>query len=111
MSSRPMSIPAEANQSFGKWLRGIRESRRVPLRAVAAAAEMDQAHLCKVELGQRLLTKKQIEAIGSFFQVDSDEIEARQIVERFRSDYSGSRAAKSAILMLHEGLATYGTEE
>lgn len=97
-----------ASQRFGEWLRGLREAKELPLRVVAAAAEMDQAHLSKVELGQRLLTAEQGNAIAKFFGIDANEIEARRIVERFRLEHADNPAAEQAINMLHEDPAIYG---
>lgn len=99
------------NVRFGVWLRGIRQSRQLPLRAVAAAAEMDQAHLSKVELGHRLLTSEQSSAIAKFFEMDAQEIEARRIVERFRIEYAGNPAAGYAINMLREDPVIYGVKK
>jgi transcriptional regulator with XRE-family HTH domain len=93
---------------FGEWLRGLRETKKVPLRVVAAAAEMDQAHLSKAELGQRLLTTEQASAIAKFFQVNETEMEARRIVEKFRTEHSDNPAAEQAVNMLHEDPASYG---
>jgi transcriptional regulator with XRE-family HTH domain len=92
---------------FGKWLRGHRESKRLPLRAIAAAAEMDQAHLSKVELGQRSLTAEQASAIAKFFGLDANETEARRIAERFRLEHAANPAAVQAINMLHEDPPIY----
>lgn len=86
----------------------MREAKALPLRVVAAAAEMDQAHLSKVELGQRLLTTEQARAIAKFFGIDSKEVEARRIVERFRLEHADNPAAEQAINMLHEDPAIYG---
>ncbi len=44
---------------LGEWLRELREQRDLPLRAVADAADMDLAHLHKIEVGQRLPTEEQ----------------------------------------------------
>jgi len=98
-------------QRFGEWLRGLRESQELPLRVVAAAAEMDQAHLSKVELGQRLLTTEQACAIAKFFAVSENEIEARRIVEKFRLEHADNPAAEQAINMLHEDSAIYGMKK
>lgn len=92
---------------FGEWLRGLREAKGFPLRVVAAAAEMDQAHLSKVELGQRLLTAEQATAIAKFYKIDPYEIEARRIVEKFRIEHANNPAAEQAIHMLHEDPAIY----
>ncbi len=112
-SSHHMARPKKANytttsQRFGEWLRGLREAKALPLRVVAAAAEMDQAHLSKAELGQRLLTAEQANAIAKFFGIDANEFEARRIVERFRLEHADNPAAEQAINMLHEDPAIYG---
>ena len=95
------------SQRFGEWLRGLREAKELPLRVVAAAAEMDQAHLSKVELGQRLLTSEQSAAIAKFFNLDANDVEARRIVEKFRLEHADNPAAEQAIHMLHEDPAIY----
>lgn len=107
MARHKRTSNANSTQRFGEWLRGIRESRQLPLRVVAAAADMDQAHLSKVELGQRMLTAAQAKAISKFYGIDSTEIEARRIVEKFRFDYANNPAAEQAINMLYEDPATY----
>ena len=99
------------SQRFGEWLRDLREAKGLPLRAVAAAAEMDQAHLSKVELGYRLLTSDQATAIAKFFNLDSNKIEARRIVEKFRLEYANNPAAEQAIKMLHKNTEIYGIKK
>ena len=108
MSRQKKATYTAASQRFGEWLRGLREAKELPLRVVAAAAEMDQAHLSKAELGQRLLTTEQAAAIAKFFKIDANEIEARRIVERFRLEHADNPAAEQAINMLHEDPAIYG---
>ena len=85
---------------FGKWLRRLRLQRGVPLRVVAAAAEMDQAHLSKIELGQRLLTARQTLAIAKFFKIDPVEMDARRIAEKFRREHGATTAANQALTIL-----------
>jgi transcriptional regulator with XRE-family HTH domain len=89
--------------TFGGFLRQLREQRALPLRAVAAATGMDQAHLSKAELGQRLPTADQTGALARFFQQDPVEWEALRIAQKFRQDHSGNPAAARAVLMLHTG--------
>ena len=102
------AVPA---QRLGEWLRSIREGKELPLRVVAAAAEMDQAHLSKVELGQRLLTADQATAIAKFFVIDQNDMDARRIVEKFRLEHADNPAAEQAISMLNEEQTTYGTSK
>jgi transcriptional regulator with XRE-family HTH domain len=87
---------------FGEWLRHLREERKLPLRAVAAAAEMDQAHLSKAELGQRLLTADQVAAIAKFFKEDGTQMEARRIAEKFRMEHADNPAVLQALQILND---------
>lgn len=88
--------------SFGEWLRQMREAKGVPLRVVAAAAKMDQAHLSKAELGQRSLTAEQASLIANYFKVDPTEMEARRIAEKFRAEHAENPAAAKAIQILKD---------
>ncbi len=113
VSSLIMARPRKAGYktaipSFGEWLRQMREERNVPLRVVAAAAEMDQAHLSKAELGQRLLTAQQAAAIARYFKVDAAEMEARRIAEKFRTEYADNPSAAQAIQILHDASLSSG---
>ena len=93
---------------FGEWLRQLREERKLPLRAVAAAAEMDQAHLSKAELCQRLLTAEQVATIARFFKVDGTEMEAHRIAEKFRMEHADNPAALQALQILNDAPLKYG---
>jgi HTH-type transcriptional regulator, competence development regulator len=108
MARRKKATYTATSQRLGEWLRGLREAKDLPLRVVAAAAEMDQAHLSKVELGQRLLTAEQSNLVAKFFGIDANEFEARRIVERFRLDHADNPAVEQAINMLHEDPVIYG---
>ena len=66
MSSLRYSRRTETN-GFGEWLRQMRKDQGLPMRKVAAAADMDQALLCKVEGGQRLVTEEVLCAVKCFF--------------------------------------------
>lgn len=109
--ARQKKATGSVPQRFGEWLRGLREASELPLRVVASAAEMDQAHLSKVELGQRLLTAEQAASIAKFFDVDPNEIEARRIVEKFRIEHADNPAVEQAIHMLHEDTTIYGAKK
>jgi len=93
--------------AFGEWLRQLREQKGELLREVAATAEMDVAHLSKIELGQRTPTEKQALKLARFFGVPSKEMQARWIAERFRSNYGNYPAAQEAIEILAEEAGIY----
>ena len=102
MARRKKAGYAAANPPFGEWLRELRDVKGVPLRVVAAAAEMDQAHLGKIELGHRVATEKQAAALARYFGVDPHEMEARRIAEKFRQEFAENPAADAAVQMLND---------
>src|SRR6266568_3475256 len=93
---------------FGRWLRELREGKGLPLRTVAAAADMDQASLSKAELGQRLLTKEQVSKLAKLYKVNKTDAEARLMVEKFRqAEEKNPAAARHALLLLAEEAGLY----
>jgi len=78
MSSTKYAKHAAAPR-FGEWLRQLRAAKDEPLRTVAAAADMDQAHLSKIELGQRLPTEEQTAKLAKFFGMGETEAQARRM--------------------------------
>ena len=102
MSRQNRSIYKTATQSLGEWLRAMRLAKKLPGRAVAAAVEMDQAYLSKVELGQRLPTKEQTLALAKFYGQKPDLMEARRIAEKFRVEHANNPAALQALQILND---------
>jgi len=102
MARQKKAAYARAAKTFGEWLRQMREEKDVPLRVVAGAADMDQAHLSKIELGHRVPTEKQAAALARYFDVDSHEMEARRIAQKFRQDFADNPAAGTAVQMLND---------
>lgn len=96
-----------SSQRFGDWLRELRQEKELTLRVVAEAADMDLAHLQKIELGQRLPTEEQTASLAKFFELDERETQARRIAERFRQEFEDHPAARDAIFMLAEEHRVY----
>lgn len=61
-------------KTLGQKIRQYRESRGLLLRQVAAAIEIDQAILSKIERGERIATKNQIISLEKYFGVKKDEL-------------------------------------
>jgi HTH-type transcriptional regulator, competence development regulator len=87
---------------LGEWLRQLRQAKDLALREVAAAAEMDQAHLSKAELGQRLPTTDQCAKLAKFFKVDATLMEAKRVAEKCMADIAASPAGQHALNILRE---------
>jgi transcriptional regulator with XRE-family HTH domain len=109
MSKATYASRPAAQSPFGEWLRQLRTERGLPLRVVAEAAEMDLAHLQKIELGQRLPTEEQTLLLVRFFDLDERATQARRIAERFRQEFADHPAAADAIQILAETAGVYST--
>jgi len=95
---------------LGDWLRGLRLKKGLALREVAAAVMMDQAHLSKAELGQRIPTRDQVARLAAFFNVPPDQMEGRRVAEKVMQEIAASPAAEHALSILREepiDLTTY----
>ena len=109
MSKTRYDGPALHPVRLGEWLRQLREQRELPLRAVADAADMDLAHLHKIEQGQRVPTEEQAAHLAKFFKLNETETQARRIAEKFRQEFGDNPAAADAIGILAEEAGAYRT--
>jgi transcriptional regulator with XRE-family HTH domain len=105
MASPKKSVPLYRQPPrlrFGAWLRELRGKKGLALREVAAAVEMDQAHLSKAELGQRIPTADQVVRLANFFEIPTADMEARRVAERALQDIESSPHAREALSILRE---------
>ena len=97
MASRKPSVPSYCQPSplrLGRWLRELRQKRSLALREVAAGVGIDQAHLSKAELGQRIPTPQQVARLAKFFRIPVDQMEARRVAEKALQEIEASGVAK-----------------
>jgi len=60
--------------SIGEQIRKLRKDKGLPLRKVAAALDVDQSILSKIERGERKASKEQIIQIAKIFNADEKEL-------------------------------------
>lgn len=61
-------------QAVGTRLRSLRIERRIPQSTLAIAAGMTNSNLCKIEMGTRYLTIRDIAALSQALGVAPDEL-------------------------------------
>ncbi|MEW6304905.1 MAG: helix-turn-helix transcriptional regulator [Verrucomicrobiota bacterium] len=95
-------MAAMSDASLSAWLRKLREERSVPLRVVAAAVDMDSTLLSKLEVGDRVPTDAQAEALARYYGVTVEEMRRRLVAARILHEYGGDPALPEALSLVRE---------
>ncbi|WP_313804220.1 helix-turn-helix transcriptional regulator [Flavobacterium sp.] len=61
-------------KSFADKIKNAREEKKLLLRQVAAALEIDQAIISKFERGERKPSKEQVERFATFYNLDKTQL-------------------------------------
>lgn len=91
-----------SDSTFSNWLRSLREQRGVPLRIVAAAADLDSTLLSKIELGDRLPTDAQADALARYYKIPVAEMRSRVVAGRILQQFGDNPALHHAISIVRE---------
>ncbi|TRX49647.1 helix-turn-helix transcriptional regulator [Fulvivirga sp. M361] len=87
-------------ESFGEYLRNLREDEDIPIRKVAAALDIDQSTLSKFERGERLPKEEIIPKIAKYFEVDFEEMRLSyfgdKVVKQILFDQNAERILETA---------------
>lgn len=59
-------------ESFGEYIRKLREEQGLPLRKVAALLDIDPSTLSKIERGERSANKEMIPVLAELFKEDTE---------------------------------------
>ena len=97
----------ETKKSLGKRLRDLRKARGQPLRVVAAAIEVDSSLLSKIEHGERLPTKQQLEKLAKYFDVPLEELIAQAIAEKIVTSYASNTTTLHALKIAEARINSY----
>lgn len=57
-------------QSFGEYLRKLREENNLPIRKVASELDIDPSTLGKIERGERSANKEMIPILATLFEIE-----------------------------------------
>lgn len=85
------------SKSFGDIIRTEREKKRLFLRQVAAAMEIDQALISKFEKGYRKPSKEQVLRFADFFGLDKDELIIVWLSDKIVYAIEGEKNAEKAL--------------
>ena len=64
-------------QSFGEYVRQLREENKMPLRKLAARLDIDQSTLSKIERNERKAVSSMIPILAETFELDYKKLKVR----------------------------------
>jgi len=88
--------------------RSSRLEKKISVRKAAAAADMDQGVLSKIENGLRLPTEEQVQRLATVYAMDPAPWLAERAVSEIQKKYGDKDYFSDCVRMLQEGSGTYG---
>lgn len=73
-------------ESFGEYIRRLREDQNLPLRKVAARLDIDTSTLSKIEHGDRPTSIDYLKPLSEILMVDLKEMQVRFITDTIQKD-------------------------
>lgn len=74
-------------ESFGVYIRRLREENNLPLRKVAAQLDIDTSTLSKVERGERPISIDYLKPLSQILNEDYKELQIKFLVDSINSNY------------------------
>lgn len=84
-------------ETLGGIIRNLRESKRLPLRTVAAYLDIDQAILSKIERGQRKGTREQVVKLAKYFKVEEKKLIVAWLSDKLVYELGDEKFGKEAL--------------
>jgi transcriptional regulator with XRE-family HTH domain len=73
-------------ESFGEYIKRLREEKNLPLRKVAAKLDIDPSTLSKIERGQRSPHREMILIYSKIFKIDEDSLNLIYLSDKIAND-------------------------
>lgn len=93
--------------SFREQIRKLRIERNLPLRVVAAALDIDQAILSKIETGKRHASRDNVLKLADYFGLDPNELLVNWLSDKLVFELQDEEVALEAMQVAEEKVA-YG---
>ena len=75
------------SETFGKYIRRIREEQKLPLRKVAAYLDIDTSTLSKVERNDRPASPEYLKPLSEILNLDLKEVQSKFIADKINKDF------------------------
>jgi len=76
-----------SKETFGDYIKKVREVMKLPLRKVAAHLDIDTSTLSKVERGDRPASPDYLKPIAEILHLDLKEVQSKFIADKINKDF------------------------
>ena len=94
-------MPNNWSREFGALIHSQRKQKRLPLRKVAAALDIDTSTLSKIEKGERPANSKMIPVIAKLFGLDFKEMQIQYLSKTLNDEFGREPFFEEAIQMIN----------
>ena len=91
-------------ETFGQYIRQLRDKNKMPLRKLAAHLDIDQSTLSKIERNERQPTKEMVPIIAEVFNLDYKELKVKFLSERILYELADEDFGKEALKVAESNL-------
>jgi predicted nucleotidyltransferase len=98
-------------QSLGEKIRTLRESKKMPLRTIAAYLDIDQAILSKIERGLRRINREQVVKLAEYFNIAENELLVLWLADRLVYELADEELALEALKVAEEKISYQTTTQ
>lgn len=83
--------------TFGEYIRKMREEKGMPLRKLAAALDLDQSTLSKIERNERRPTKEMVPLLAKTFKLDKNLLMIGYLTDKITYELADEEAGLEAL--------------
>jgi transcriptional regulator with XRE-family HTH domain len=94
-------------ESFGEFIRRLREEKELPLRKVAALLDIDQSTLSKIERNERRANDEMISKLSSIFEVNETDLKVTLLSDKISYDIISSNLNTDVLKVAEEKVNYY----
>jgi transcriptional regulator with XRE-family HTH domain len=94
-------------ETLGKVLRTARQKKKLILRKVAAAVDIDQSLISKFEKDERKPTREQITRLAEFYEIPESELTVNWYSDKIAEELRYSEASSEILRVAEEKIEYY----
>ncbi|HMN18503.1 MAG TPA: helix-turn-helix transcriptional regulator [Ignavibacteriaceae bacterium] len=84
-------------ETFGQYIRRLRNSAGYTLTQLAAKLEMDSANLSKIENGKRIFDEKKLELLAKIFSLNNTDLKNEYYAEKIAISLMGNNVSPKSL--------------